>query len=78
MIYERLRTITNDYNLLEDEKNIIKFVINNGKITRKEVSKILTIKETKAYELLYSLTQKGYLERKGKGRGTYYIYLNKN
>ena len=43
MIYERLRTITNDYNLLEDEKNIIKFVINNGKITRKEVSKILTI-----------------------------------
>jgi ATP-dependent DNA helicase len=70
-----LRTITNDYNLLEDEKNIIKFVINNGKITRKEVSKILTIKETKAYELLYSLTQKGYLERKGKGRGTYYTYL---
>lgn len=68
MIYERLQSFRR-------WKNIIKFVINNGKITRKEVLKILTIKETKAYELLYSLTQKGYLERKGKGRGTI-LYLS--
>jgi len=34
------------------------------------------VKETKAKELFNSLIKKGLIERKGKGRSTYYVLKN--
>ena len=71
--YERLRTITNDYERLdEDEKKILLYLLDNTKITRKVAVNLIKHQNTKTYEILNTLVRKELIERKGKGRGTYY------
>ena len=72
--YGRLRTITDNYGqLTKEEKEILIYLLNRKTITRKNVIEILNIKKTKAHEILSSLVDKNLIERKGKGRSTYYI-----
>ena len=72
--YDRLRPITTDYDRLPfEEKEILLYLLDNEKISRKEVIGLLGVKETKAKELFNSLIKKGLIERKGKGRSTYYV-----
>ncbi|WP_024787054.1 MULTISPECIES: RNA-binding domain-containing protein [unclassified Lebetimonas] len=72
--YERLRTITNDYERLTlEEKKILLYLLDNGKITRKKATEILNVQNTKAYETLTSLVEKNLIQRQGKGRSTYYV-----
>jgi len=77
--YEQLRTITNDYERLdENEKEILLYLLNNKKISRKIASQILKFQSTKTYEVLNAMVNKGLLIRKGEGRSTYYILKNGN
>jgi ATP-dependent DNA helicase RecG len=72
--YGRLRTIADDYGRLSlEEKEILLYLLKNNKITRKEVIEILNIQKTKAHEILSSLVEKGFIQREGKGRSTYYV-----
>ncbi|BAI79794.1 ATP-dependent DNA helicase [Deferribacter desulfuricans SSM1] len=75
--YERLRTIANDYERLTlEEKEILLYILDNGKITRKKATEILNIQKTKAHKILSSLVEKNLIQRQGKGRSTYYVLKN--
>jgi len=75
--YERLRTITNDYERLdENEKMILLYLLDNKTITRKIAVDLLNLQNTKTYEVLNAMVHKGLLVRKGKGRSTYYVLKN--
>jgi hypothetical protein len=72
--YERLRTITSDYERLdENEKKILLYLLDNKKISRKIAALLLKFKSIKTYEVLNAMVNKGLLIRKGEGRSTYYI-----
>jgi predicted HTH transcriptional regulator len=72
--YERLRTITSDYERLdENEKKILLYLLDNKKISRKIAALLLKFKSTKTYEVLNAMVDKELLIRKGEGRSTYYI-----
>lgn len=74
---ERLRTIANDYERLTlEEKKILIYLLDNGKITRKKATEILNVQNTKAYETLNSLVEKNLIQREGQGRSTYYVLKN--
>lgn len=71
---ERLRTIVNDYERLdENEKVILLYLLDNKKISRKIAATLLKFQSTKTYEVLNAMVDKGLLIRKGEGRSTYYI-----
>lgn len=59
------------------DKKIYDYLIENEKITRKEVEDLLNIKERRARDILKMYVEKGYLKKIGKGKNTSYI-LNGN
>jgi predicted HTH transcriptional regulator len=59
-----------------EEKKILIYLLDNGKITRKKATKILNVQNTKAYETLNLLVEKNLIQRQGKGRSTYYVLKN--
>lgn len=72
--YDRLRPIAPNYDQLEiEEKNILLYLLENERITRKEAVGIVGFGETKTKEILNDLLKKELIIRKGKGRGTHYI-----
>ncbi|WP_215224775.1 ATP-binding protein [Echinicola shivajiensis] len=71
--HERLRTITNDYERLEKEKQtILLYLLEKGKISRKEATALLDLKNTKTYEILTEMVDQDLIKKQGKGRATYY------
>ncbi|MCF8363473.1 MAG: hypothetical protein K9G70_12715 [Prolixibacteraceae bacterium] len=71
--YERLRTITNDYERLTHEKKVILiFLLDEGKISRKKASELLGLKNTKTYEILTEMVSEMLIVKHGNGRSTYY------
>jgi len=76
---DRLRPITTDYdqfdtlNIDKDEEQILKYILMNKTITRKEAVDILNYGETKIKELFSSMIDKQFIKRVGQGRGTHYI-----
>ncbi|UBM62787.1 putative DNA binding domain-containing protein [Candidatus Sulfidibacterium hydrothermale] len=76
--YDRLRPITTDYDRLTiEEQKILLFLLDNMKISRKYAVDLLDVKETKAKEIFNMLLNKKLIERKGKGRSTFYTLKNK-
>ncbi len=74
--YARLRPIASDYEGLDsDESQLIAYMDSHGKLGRKEAIVLLQLGETKIKSLFNSLMEKGLIERKGQGRGTYYVLL---
>ena len=74
--YGRLRTITNDYGqLANEEQNILLYLLDNQKLSRKEAVEILELQKTKVHEILSALVDKKLIKREGQGRGTYYKLL---
>ncbi len=72
--YDRLRPITTDYDrLFTEEKKILLFLLDSGKIFKKDAMQLIGAKETKTKEILNNLIEKNLIIRKGKGRGTYYV-----
>ncbi len=49
------------------------FLLDNKKITKKQAMNLINAKGTKTKEVLNSLVNKNLIERKGKGRSTYYV-----
>ena len=71
--YDRLRPITTDYDQLGlEEKKILMYLLDYGKISRKEAVKLLGFGDTKTKEIFITLLERGLIIRKGQGRGTYY------
>nr|WP_321355598.1 RNA-binding domain-containing protein [uncultured Draconibacterium sp.] len=74
--YERLRTITNDYERLEKEKqDILLFLLDNHKISRKKAAELIGLKNTKTYEILSELVNENLIQKQGQGRSTYYTIV---
>jgi predicted transcriptional regulator of viral defense system len=70
----RLRTITDDYELLvEKENQILAFLETHVSIDRKTAIELIGLQKTKAAEILKRLTEKGQLTKIGKGRSTIYV-----
>ncbi len=71
--YERLRTIANDYERLTNEKKVILiFLLEKNKISRKEATELIGLKNTKTYEILTELVDENLIEKHGQGRSTFY------
>ena len=76
--YGRLRTITDDYERLEEaEKRILLYLMDNKSITRKIAVELLNLQKTKVHEILADLTNKVLIEKQGQGRSTFYIITRK-
>ncbi|KGG80396.1 ATP-dependent DNA helicase [Caloranaerobacter azorensis H53214] len=58
--------------LSEQEIRIIEYIKNNGKITSKEVEKLIGVKNRRAREILKEMIDRKIITRKGRGRSTYY------
>jgi ATP-dependent DNA helicase RecG len=71
--YGRLRTITNDYERLAKEKqDILLYLLDKKKISRKEATELIGLKNTKTYEILTELLDENLIVKQGQGRSTYY------
>jgi ATP-dependent DNA helicase RecG len=74
--YGRLRTITDDYERLEDtEKQILLYLLDNKTITRKTAVELLNLQKTKVHEILAGLSDKVLIEKQGQGRSTFYTLV---
>lgn len=62
-------------NLSEQEKLILSYTEDHGKVTTKEVANILSIKERRSREILKNMVEKNLLEVKGQGRNTHYVVI---
>lgn len=64
------RRIPSDSN--EQERAILEYIFENGSIKSKQVEEILNIKESRTRELLREMVEKGFIEKYGQGRSTFY------
>jgi ATP-dependent DNA helicase RecG len=72
--YTRLRPITPDPKQLEpEEAHILIYLLDQGKLSRREVMELLGLGETKVKDLFHALTDKKLIVRRGQGRSTYYV-----
>lgn len=69
---ERVRKSTD--NLSDAQNKILNFVEKTGRITNKDVQILLQVKDSRALKVLNSLVIAGLLVKKGKLRGSYYIF----
>ena len=77
----QLLSIESDYGRLADnygrlnleEKKIVSYLLEYGKITRKEVIDTINVQKTKAHEILSQMVEKKIIIRNGNGRSTHYI-----
>lgn len=54
------------------QRKIIEFLIENGRITNKEVQQLLKVKDSRALKILKELVELGIITKKGKLKGSYY------
>ena len=57
---------------IDYKSEIMKYIEQNGKITRKEAEELLGLKQTRAFEILKQLCESGNLQTVGVGRSSYY------
>lgn len=77
--YDRLRPIVTDYDHLDkEEKDLLIYLLDHSKITRKEAVRLLDLGETKTKEIFNRLIAEDLILRKGKGRTTYYTINQDN
>lgn len=58
--------------LNENQKKIVQYVNDKGRVTNKEVQELLKVKESRALKILRELVETGVLKKEGKFKGTYY------
>lgn len=54
------------------QRKIIEFLIENGRITNKEVQQLLNVKDSRALKILKELVEMGFITKQGKLKGSYY------
>lgn len=57
----------------EAQKEIVEFVLENGKITNKVVREMMQVKESRAFKILKELVDMEIVEKRGKGKNSYYV-----
>ncbi len=92
MIVEFFRPNTTDYDqtmpnsaelmpnateLNSEEEQIINFLNQNQKITSLDVAELLSLKERRSRDILKILERKGYIQKIGKTKGSFYILREK-
>lgn len=55
------------------QKKIVEFLLENGKITNKQVQQLLGVKDSRALKVLKELIEIGVISKKGKLKGSYYV-----
>lgn len=55
------------------QKKVLDYVEEHGKITNKEVQKLLGVKESRALKILKELTAMELLRKEGVSKGAYYV-----
>lgn len=68
---DKVRINTDKLNL--SQRKIVEFLLENEKITNKEVQQLLGVKDSRALKIMKELVEVGVIERQGKLKGSYYI-----
>ena len=55
------------------QKKIVEYLLDNHKITNKEVQQLLSVKDSRALKIMKEMVEEGILIKKGKLKGSYYI-----
>ncbi len=55
------------------QKKIVEFLLENEKITNKQVQQLLGVKDSRALKILKELVEIGVISKKGKLKGSYYV-----
>lgn len=67
---QKVRINTDRLNL--SQKKIVEFILENGKITNKEVQQLLGVKDSRALKILKELVEMEIIMKQGKLKGSYY------
>lgn len=67
---DKVRISTDKLNV--SQKNIVEYMLKNGKITNKEVQQLLGVKDSRALKVLKELVEMGVIVKQGKLKGSYY------
>ncbi|RKU29237.1 hypothetical protein C6497_06620 [Candidatus Poribacteria bacterium] len=62
--------------LSERQLTILTYVEKHGRITNRELQQLADLSHTSAHKELLTLVQNGLLNKKGEGRGTYYVRVD--
>ena len=54
------------------QKKIVEFILENGKITNKDVQQLLGVKDSRALKVLKGLVEMDVVVKQGKLKGSYY------
>ena len=63
----------NNTELNSEEEKIINFLNHNQQVTSLDVAELLSLKERRSRDILKILESKGYVQKIGKTKGSYYI-----
>ena len=72
---DKVRISTDKVNVVQ--KQIIEFLIENEKITNKQVRELFGVKDSRALKILKKLAEMGFIIKCGKLKGSYYILKEK-
>lgn len=67
---DKVRINTDKLNL--SQKKIVEFILENGKITNKDVQQLLGVKDSRALKVLKGLVEMDVVVKQGKLKGNYY------
>lgn len=68
---DKVRINTDNMNV--SQKKIVEYLLENDKITNKEVQLLLGVKDSRALKILKEMVEMGVLSKQGKLKGSYYI-----
>lgn len=71
---DKVRINTDKLN--SSQKKIVDFILENGKITNKEVQQLLAVKDSRALKVLKELVEMDIILKQGKLKGSYYTLKN--
>jgi len=57
---------------------VLEYIYTNDSIKSSQVEKLLNVKDSRSRELLKHMVDKGFIERKGKGRSTFYTIARRD
>lgn len=67
---DKVRINTDKLNF--SQKKVIEFILDNGKVTNKDVQQLLGVKDSRALKILKELVEKDVVVKQGKLKGSYY------
>lgn len=55
------------------QQKIVEYIIENNRITNRQIQELLGIKDSRALKIMKELIELGVVERQGKLKGSYYV-----